>query len=66
MLLKLKPDTAPAQISAIIDGLNALPTAIPQIKSYSVGEQLAAVDDGRNATLGLVRVKRASAGHRVH
>ena len=66
VVLKLKTDTSPAQISAIEDGLRALPSKIPQIKSYSVGAQLAAVDDGRNATLGLVATFASEADYQVY
>eukprot|EP01048_Picozoa_sp_COSAG05_P021964 COSAG05_NODE_4218_length_1616_cov_4.067238_1_plen_180_part_10 len=51
VLLTLNPETTDEQKTAILEGLAALPSTIPEIRSYSVGTQAAEVDDGRNVTL---------------
>lgn len=66
VLLKLKADASTAQIAAIVEGLRSLPAKIPAIKSYNVGQQIAAVDDGRNMTLGLVATFASEADYQIY
>jgi hypothetical protein len=54
VLLKLQAESTVEAKQEIIDGLRALPAVIPEILSYTVGPQLAAVDDGRNVDIAIV------------
>ena len=66
VLLKLKPEASELQKAAIIDGLRALPSKIPEIATYSVGHQIMVVDDGRNATVGLVATFACEDDYKVY
>ena len=66
VLLRLKPDASPAEIAAVSDAARKLPFKIPQIRTYSVGQQIAAVDDGRNATLGLVATFASESDYQIY
>jgi hypothetical protein len=66
VLLKLQPGTTAEQRAAIVAGLRGLPAKIPEIRTYSVGEQLGEVDDGRNATIGLVATFGSEGDYEVY
>ena len=52
VLVKLKPETPDEAIAEILEKLAELPAKIPTILRMEIGRQRAAVDDGRNVTLG--------------
>jgi elongation of very long chain fatty acids protein 6 len=66
VLLKLADEATAAQKETIINGLRSLPAIIPEIRSYKVGEQIAAIDDGRNTTLGVVADFANEADYKVY
>ena len=66
VLLKLRDEATAEERAAIVDGLNTLPSKIPQISSYKVGEQINAVDDGRNMTLGVVAEFASEADYKIY
>ena len=66
VLLTLNPETTDEQKTAILEGLAALPSTIPEIRSYSVGTQAAEVDDGRNVTLGLVSTFKSESDYQTY
>ncbi|MGZ8763130.1 MAG: Dabb family protein [Acidimicrobiia bacterium] len=52
VLLTFVPEATPEQVAAVIDGLQALPELIPQIKRYAVGPDLGLAAD--TASFGIV------------
>jgi hypothetical protein len=52
VLVTLKPDTPDAAVDAMLTALNDMPNHIPSILRLEIGRQIAAVDDGRNASIG--------------
>lgn len=44
VLFKFRPDTDPAAIQALADGLRALPAQIPEIVDYHVGPDIGLAD----------------------
>jgi hypothetical protein len=53
VLLKLTADATPEQHQAVLDGLSALPAAIPELRSYQMGSDAGLVPEG-NFDLAIV------------
>eukprot|EP00747_Dinoflagellata_sp_TGD_P169882 gnl/TRDRNA2_/TRDRNA2_200007_c0_seq1.p1 gnl/TRDRNA2_/TRDRNA2_200007_c0~~gnl/TRDRNA2_/TRDRNA2_200007_c0_seq1.p1 ORF type:complete len:235 (-),score=48.04 gnl/TRDRNA2_/TRDRNA2_200007_c0_seq1:293-997(-) len=66
VLLTLKPETTEQQKAAIIEGLRELPSKIPEIQTYCVGQQIDAIDDGRNATVGIIATFASAADYQTY
>lgn len=52
VLLRWTPESTPEQHRAVLDELSALPTAIPEIHRYRLGEDLGLADG--NASLSVI------------
>jgi len=66
VLLKLKMGTTAESKQSIVDGLCALPSKIPEISSFKVGEQIEEIDDGRNVSIGVVADFKTEADYKVY